>query len=44
MDKRSSRHIHIQAKAGPQDRLTLVLEKQDLHAIQGEGLSEAVRH
>lgn len=24
--------------------LTLVLEEQDLHAVQGEGLSEAVGH
>lgn len=28
----------------PEDRLTLVLEEQDLHAVQGEGLPEAVRH
>lgn len=24
--------------------LTLVLEEQDLHAVEGEGLPEAVRH
>lgn len=31
-------------RSRPPHRLTLVLEEQDLHAVQGEGLSEAVRH
>ena len=44
MDECSSAHARGQAVAGPQHRLTLVLKEQDLHAVQGEGLSEAVCH
>ena len=44
VDECSSKHTRGRAVAGPQHGLTLVLEEQNLHAVQGEGLSEAVRH
>lgn len=39
-----STHAHDPAEEGPSHRLTLVLKEQDLHAVEGEGLSKVVCH